>query len=132
MNSSKRSVMPGCVSEPRASFDRVVDDEGRLPQLRFGGFLEQHQLQRAQAGVQELRRAGVDLELVQLGAQEVGIGQLRVGVFRRVLLDRPQIVRRWNGLDRSSSRPWYVTVALPRASIAAWRIRFSVKSISQR
>jgi hypothetical protein len=34
----------------RRHFDRVVDDEGRLPQLRFGGLFEQRQLQRAQAG----------------------------------------------------------------------------------
>ncbi|MCY1240756.1 hypothetical protein D9M72_536170 [compost metagenome] len=43
-----------------------------------------------------------------------------------------QMVRRWNGLDRSSSRSWYVSTALPRASMAALRIRSSVKSISQR
>jgi hypothetical protein len=114
MNSSKRSVMPGCVSEPRASFDRVVDDEGRLPQLRFGGFLEQHQLQRAQAGVQELRRAGVDLELAFSSARRKSASASCASVYSGAYFwIAPQIVRRWNGLDRSSSRPWYVTVALP-------------------
>ena len=109
MNSSKRSVMPRLVSRrarERRHFDRVVDDEGRLPQLRFGRLLEQRQLQRADARVQE-RGCWFDAELLQLGAQERGIAQLRVGVLRRVLADRlddRQPMR--TACARSSSRPW--------------------------
>ncbi|ABA50357.1 Hypothetical protein BURPS1710b_2724 [Burkholderia pseudomallei 1710b] len=72
----------------RRHLDRVVDDEGRFPQLRFGGFLEERELQRADAGVQERRLRDVDAQALEFAAQERVVRQLTVRVVRCVFLDR--------------------------------------------
>ena len=66
-----------------ANFDRVVDDEGRLPALGFGAGFEQLQLQAAEAARLDLLAEGDDL-----GLEEFGVGQLRVGERRLLALDR--------------------------------------------
>ena len=56
----------------RRDFGRVVDDEGRIPELAFGHFLEECQLQGAHAGV----GGGLHAVLGQLGTQPGGVIQL--------------------------------------------------------
>jgi hypothetical protein len=64
--------------------------------------LEQLQLQAAQAA-----RLDLLAETRRSWLEPVGIGQLLVGEAGVVLADGLTMVRRWKGLDRSSSRPWY-------------------------
>ncbi|SAK91568.1 hypothetical protein AWB82_06493 [Caballeronia glebae] len=75
-----------CARE-RRHFDRIVDDIRRLPQLRFRRLFEQRELQRTDTRIQELGLRRIHAELLQFRAQERGVGQLRVGVLRRELLN---------------------------------------------
>lgn len=68
----------------RGHFHRVVDDEGRVPQQRLGAFFEQRQLQAAQAR----GRGQLAAQALDLAGHPGGVGQLRVGVLRVVVLDR--------------------------------------------
>ncbi len=85
----------------RRDFDRIVDDEGRLEQMRFGQFFEQRQLQAADA----IFRVVFGFQVLQLVDDEVAIIQLRIGELRMEFLHACTMVRRWKGLPRSSSRP---------------------------
>jgi len=84
----------------RRDFNRVVDDEGRFPALGFGTGFEQLQLQAAQTARLDLLAEGIDL-----GLEEVGVGQLFVGKGRLFALDRLADGQTMEGLERSSSRP---------------------------
>ena len=60
----------------RRDLGRIVDDEGRLRELRLGDFLEQRELQRAQARFLRVPAAFG----AQLAMQERAVRQLRVGI----------------------------------------------------
>ena len=66
----------------RRDFDRVIDDEGRFPALGFGTGFEKLQLQAAQSAC--LDRLA---EVLDLGFEEIGVGQLGIGEFRMLALD---------------------------------------------
>ena len=57
----------------RADLGRVVDDEGRLPQIGLGHLLEKLQLQRAEASF----RPNFDLQRGELFTQPGGVAELR-------------------------------------------------------
>jgi hypothetical protein len=96
MNSSKRSVMPGRRvgrARQRRHLDRIVDDVGRLPQLRLGGLFEQRQLQRAQARM----RVRLDAELEQLGLEvsaSCSCAAVYCGAYLLIACDDRQAVER--------------------------------------
>ena len=91
MNSSKRSVIPGRVSDARASGEtssRIVDDEGRLPELAFGRLLEQRQLQRSEPCIGDQCFADVGTDPTQFGADVADIVERLLAVLGRVRADR--------------------------------------------
>jgi hypothetical protein len=105
MNSSKRSVMSGfdvVAAGQGRGLGRVVDDEGGLDQQVFGGFLEQGQLQAAQAVV----GAEADLAALQFGEDEVLVVQRRVLQFRVYWRTASRAVMRAKGAPRSIWWPW--------------------------
>jgi hypothetical protein len=90
MKSSKRSVIAGLPvagARQRRDFGRVVDDVGRVPQLGFGGFLEQHQLQRAEAGIGEVRRLEVDAQSLSFCRSQSHVVELLEAVAGVVVVD---------------------------------------------
>src|SRR5690606_21586200 len=77
----------GCACE-RRNLDRVIDDVSGVPELGFGGFFKERQLQRAKSGTGEGGAVDVGTQAAQLGAQVRFVVQLRFGVRGRVLHDR--------------------------------------------
>ena len=69
----------------RGDFDRVVDDEGRFPALRFGAGFEQLQLQAAQAARLDRLAEGLDLGLEEIPVSaSFGIAEARMFALDRL------------------------------------------------